>query len=97
MEEEIDNVALDLLKDVRVKDGRIALDEIGIRGPSSTWTYLVNDDPFRNQIGMMLTGPGRTTIATYAAALLGPLLLLWGVVDRVFRKRPGRRGDPFGR
>ena len=97
MEEAIDNVALDLLKDVRVKDGRIALDEIGIRGPSSTWTYLVNDDPFRNQIGMMLTGPGRTTIATYAAALLGPLLLLWGVVDRVFRKRPGRRGDPFGR
>ena len=29
-----------------------------IKGPSSTWTYLVNDDPFRNQIGMMLTGPG---------------------------------------
>ena len=81
--------------DVRVSGGRIDLEGLGIRGPSSTWTYLVNDDPFRNQIGMMLTGPGRTTIAIYAAAVMMPLLLLWGLVDRFLRKRPKRRGDPF--
>ena len=34
------------------------LTAIGMKGPSSTWTYLVNDDPFKNQIGAMLTGPG---------------------------------------
>ena len=43
-----------------------------------TWTYLMNADPFRNQIGMMLTGPGRTTIAIYAVAMKLPLLVLLG-------------------
>jgi preprotein translocase subunit SecA len=96
MAQTIDSAVLDALSVVRVSGGRIDLDELGIRGPSSTWTYLVNDDPFRNQIGMMLTGPGRTTIALYAAALMGPLLVLWGLVDRVLRKRAKRRGSPFG-
>ena len=61
MEDAIDSAVLDALTHVRVSGGRIDLEGLGIRGPSSTWTYLVNDDPFRNQIGMMLTGPGRTT------------------------------------
>jgi preprotein translocase subunit SecA len=91
LEDAIDSAVLDALTTVRVSGGRIDLEGLGIRGPSSTWTYLVNDDPFRNQIGMMLTGPGRTTIAIYAAALMMPLLLVWGVVDRVLRKRPKRR------
>src|SRR4029079_558360 len=90
MEPSIDAAVLDALTEVRVIGGRIDLERLGIRGPSSTWTYLVNDDPFRNQIGMMLTGPGRTTIAIYAAALMGPLLILWGLVDRLLRKRPTR-------
>ena len=94
MEDAIDRAVLDALTVVRVSGGRIDLDGLGIRGPSSTWTYLVNDDPFRNQIGMMLTGPGRTTVAIYAAVAMMPLLLLWGLVDRVLRKRSKRRGDP---
>jgi preprotein translocase subunit SecA len=95
IEDAIDTAVLDALTGVRVSGGRVDLEGLGIRGPSSTWTYLVNDDPFRNQIGMMLTGPGRTTIAVYAAALMMPLLLLWGLLDRVMRKRPKRRRDPF--
>jgi hypothetical protein len=62
-----------------------------LKGPSSTWTYLVNDDPFRNQLGSRLTRPGHTTFAIGAALFATPLLLLLGTVDRYFRKRP-RRG-----
>jgi len=97
MEQTIDAAVLDTLAEARVSGGQIDLERLGIRGPSSTWTYLVNDDPFRNQIGMMLTGPGRATIAIYAAALMGPLLVLWGLVDRLLRKRPTRRRSPFRR
>ena len=97
MEQTIDAAVLETLAEARVIGGRIDLESLGIKGPSSTWTYLVNDDPFRNQIGMMLTGPGRTTIAIYAAALMGPLLILWGLVDRLVRKRPTRRRSPFRR
>ena len=28
------------------RDGLVDLDRAGVRGPSSTWTYLVNDNPF---------------------------------------------------
>jgi hypothetical protein len=54
----------------------------GPAAPATTWTYLVNEDPFRHTMGSLLTGPGGPTIAIYAAAMLGPLLLAWGVVDR---------------
>ena len=61
----------------------------GLKAPSSTWTYLVNDDPFKNRLGALLTGPGGATVAIYAAAMLMPLFLLWGSLDRWFRR--GRR------
>ena len=95
MEDAIDEAVLGVLEDVRVVEGRLDLDGLGIKGPSSTWTYLINDDPFRNQIGMMLTGPGRATMAIAAAVFVAPLLILWGLVDRLARKRPRRRKDPF--
>jgi preprotein translocase subunit SecA len=76
---------------------RTALDEVAagrseavlaaIKGPSATWTYLVNDDPFRRQLGMQLTGPGGVTFAIGAAMVMMPLMLLMGVVDRWWRKR----------
>ena len=97
LEDAIDRAVLEALHELRVNGGRIDLEGLGIKGPSSTWTYLVNDDPFRNQIAMMLTGPGRTTIAIYAAAMMMPLLVLWGSVDRWLRRRAKRRGDPFSR
>ncbi len=82
---------LDTLAEVRVSDGQIDVDALALRRPSSTWTYLVNDDPFRNQIGMLLTGLGGKTVAIYAAVVMMPLLLVWGLVDRWLRKRPARR------
>jgi hypothetical protein len=63
------------------------LGALDIKGASSTWTYLVNDDPFKQQIGRMLTGPGRATVAIAAAVVTMPLLILWGTVDRWFRRR----------
>jgi preprotein translocase subunit SecA len=71
---------------VRVRDNQIDLAALGIKAPGSTWTYLINDDPFRDRIGALLTGPGGATVAVYAAALMMPLLVLWGLIDRYFGK-----------
>jgi len=91
IDDAIDAAVLEELDGIRLENGRIVLSETILKGPSSTWTYLVNDDPFRNQIGMMLTGPGKTTFAIGAALMSMPLLIFWGIVDRVFGKRPARR------
>jgi preprotein translocase subunit SecA len=61
-----------------------------LKGPSSTWTYLVNDDPFRDQLGSQLTGPGRATLAVGAAVFAMPLLILLGLADKYLKKRPHR-------
>jgi preprotein translocase subunit SecA len=77
-------------------DARIAgetADAAGPEGmpvPSSTWTYLVNDDPFRDQLGSQLTGPGRATLAVGGAVFAMPLLILLGLADRFLKKRRPR-------
>jgi preprotein translocase subunit SecA len=91
IDDRIDAAVLDALDQVTFQDGRLVLPDVVVKGPSSTWTYLVNDDPFRNQIGMMLTGPGKATFGIGAALMAMPLLILWGVIDRLFKKRPPRR------
>ena len=91
IDDQIDSAVLEALDTISFSGGEIVMPEAVLRGPSSTWTYLVNDDPFRNQIGMMLTGPGKATFGIGAALMAMPLLVFWGVVDRWFKRRPGRR------
>ena len=93
----IEEAVVAALARVRTVGSRVDLTSTGIRAPSATWTYLVHDDPFENRIGVMLTGPGGITIAIYSAAILMPLLFLWGLVENLVRRGPGRRSDPFGR
>ena len=93
----IDDAVLDALAKVRVAAGRLNLTDTGLKAPSSTWTYLVNDDPFKNRIGALLTGPGGATMAIYAAVMMMPLLVAWGIVERLLGRSPRRRGDPFGK
>ena len=93
IDDAIDEAVLAALPTVRVIDGRVDLSSAGVEGPSATWTYLVNDDPFKNQLTSILTGPGGVTIAMYSAAVLGPLLVAWGIVERLMRRRRPRRTD----
>ena len=96
IEETIEDATLAALEKIRLVDSRLDLTETGIKAPSATWTYLVNDDPFKSRIGAMLTGPGGVTIAIYAAAVMMPLLVLWGLVERLLPRRARRRADPLG-
>jgi preprotein translocase subunit SecA len=95
VDDAVDEAVAAALERVRVTNGAVDLSATGLTTPASTWTYLVNDDPFKDRIGAMLTGPGGKTVAVYAAMYLGPLFLLWGVVDRflgaaIRRKRRGQ-------
>lgn len=90
LDDRIEEAVVEAMEHVHASAEGVELKGLDLRGPSSTWTYLVNDEPFKNQIGMMLTGPGRTTVAIYSAAVLMPLLALWGFVDRFVRPRTRR-------
>ena len=93
IDDQIDTGIETTLKNACVRDGQIDLAALGVKAPGSTWTYLINDDPFRDRIGALLTGPGGATVAIFAAALMMPLLVLWGLVDRYLGKVGVRRPD----
>jgi preprotein translocase subunit SecA len=95
IDDAIDGAVLSALKAVKVDGGQVDLSGTGLKRPSSTWTYLVNDDPFKSRIGAMLTGPGGATVAIYSAAVMMPLLVAWGLVESLLRRVTMRRGDPF--
>ena len=59
-------------------------EEDKIKAPSATWTYLVNDNPFDNMIG--LSAPGNTKIVVDAGIVL-PALALFAIWKRVQKKQ----------
>jgi preprotein translocase subunit SecA len=68
-------------------DGRISMEEMGLRGPSSTWTYLVNDNAFTDSLAAALVSR-RNVGFQVGAALTGPLLLLWALSRRLRPRSP---------
>ena len=53
---------------LRAEGGRIDLERIGLRGPASTWTYLVNDNPFAS-FWVSLAAPGNLGVSMATAML----------------------------
>ena len=94
LDDAVDEAVMGTLAQVRLAGNTLDLTATGLKAPSSTWTYLVNDDPFESRIGALLTGPGGVTVAMYSAVMLWPLLIAWGLVERLVRRPPPRRSGP---
>jgi hypothetical protein len=62
----------------------VDLDAASPRGPASTWTYL-EEDVFKDPIAAALLSQRNIGFAV-SAAMVGPLLMLWALVQR-FQKR----------
>jgi len=89
--EALDEAVLTSLDGAHAADGRVEIEGVDLKGPSSTWTYLVNDDPFREQVLLSLIGAGGKSMAVYAVMVMPALFLLWTIVEHFARRRPGRR------
>jgi len=73
----------------------IDLDGLGLRAPSSTWTYIVSDDPFRDQLFSKIGG----TTMGLGIVVNFPLVALWAIYVKWFRKprfprQPAQPGPP---
>jgi hypothetical protein len=68
---------------------RIDAGRMGLRGPASTWTYLVTDQQFGLWVSLLHgSNIGATAVA---AGAFGPLYLLMGIVSRLAAVRRSRR------
>ena len=69
------------------KDG-IDLDKAGLRGPASTWTYLINDQAL-SDLQQMLMGPGSIAFGGAAVLVAWPFLFAWGIARWWKKRRKG--------
>lgn len=69
---------------VEITEDGIDLDKAGLRGPSATWTYLVNDQVLTD-LQQMLFGQGNMAFAAGAVLMTWPFLAAWGLWQRFKR------------
>ena len=84
--EAIDEQAIDRFDSLELTPDGLEFEKMGLHGPSSTWTYLVNDEAFTDRLTASLIG-GRNVGFAAGAAMTGPLLLLWALSRRFGRWR----------
>jgi preprotein translocase subunit SecA len=82
MQEAVRETVVELFAKAVIKDGRFDLEEMGVRGPTSTLTYMVHDGTEEQS---MLAGLGN-----FAAAWSAPLFLLNLIVEKWKKKRENR-------
>ncbi len=67
-----------------INDGRADLDSLGLKAPSATWTYLVNDNPFKDMFEILLIGNVGLNIGT---GLYWPLMGLYLLFKKLLRHK----------
>jgi len=87
LEDKIRGAAEASLRSLLALEGPVDIEAAGLKGPSSTWTYLVNDDQFGWGVGLLKGS--NIGFAAGAAALYGPLFIFALLVNR-FKKRRGQ-------
>ncbi|MCH7676756.1 hypothetical protein IH879_17695 [candidate division KSB1 bacterium] len=63
---------------------RIDLDDAKLKAPSSTWTYLINDNTFEDMLGVQLIGNAGLQVG---AGIWWPLMLFYSLVRKLSRKK----------
>ena len=92
LQDTLEEAIVATLTSAKITDRGVDLGD-ALKAPASTWTYLVDDNPFGNKLESLLVGSRNIGMAVGGTFLLGPLLLGLGVYRRLFsRFRDGTRG-----
>jgi len=85
MEKRSARVIIKTLRDLVKKQGSVDLSDEGLKGPASTWTYLVNEEQFG--WGVELLKGKNLGFAVGAAAFWGPLFVFTLLMKRLRRRK----------
>jgi preprotein translocase subunit SecA len=78
---------------LRAEHGRLDLDRAGIRGPTSTWTYLVNDNPMPSfALQLLASGNFGVALATAVLAMAYLPVTVVALATMFVRRRLSRSG-----
>ena len=82
--EKLDENLIQLFNNIQINDKKIDIKKLGIKAPSATWTYTINDQAFENLLGLQLIGNiGMSAISVF---LFGPLLALYPILKKLKKR-----------
>jgi preprotein translocase subunit SecA len=89
--ERIDETIVEIFERIEITADGVDWDREGLRGPSSTWTYLINDNIFGNNT--FLTLANRPGFGLWAMLLCWWILVPWALVIRWQRRQDKKRTE----
>ena len=74
---------------VLLKNKNIDLKELGVNKPSSTWTYMINDNPFGNKLSLALLN--NSNIGFQIDPFAAFTLLIYGIIEKfkIYKQKSG--------
>jgi hypothetical protein len=91
--ERVQDMVVGAFERLRISAAGIDWEEDALRGPTATWTYLVDDNAFAPNV--MRTLANHAGIALWAVLLWWPLLFVWGLYLHLKRRRHEVALAPF--
>jgi preprotein translocase subunit SecA len=84
----IEEQAIESFNDALIDENGIDMEKEGLTGPSSTWTYLVNDMPFKNPLQFVLLGSAAFGAwASLLFVLYFPITLIGTLIYKMVKKK----------
>jgi preprotein translocase subunit SecA len=90
--EHIDDTVVEIFERVEVTADGVDWERAGLKGPSSTWTYLIHDNVFGSNT--FLTLANRPGFGLWAVLVAGWLLFPWALYLRWRRRRATSSSSP---
>jgi preprotein translocase subunit SecA len=92
LEKRIDDTIVEIFERITITADGVDWEREGLRGPSSTWTYLINDNVFSNNT--FLTLANRASFGLWGILLCWWILIPWALVLRWQRWRSNQTSPP---
>jgi preprotein translocase subunit SecA len=86
----VDDDMIEAFNRIKISGTHIDFEGAGLKTPASTWTYLINDDPFENMLGIQLIGNMGLSVG---AGLYGVLVAFYPLLKKIGDRMRQRHSD----
>ncbi len=83
LNQRIDEQTVNAFKSIDFSQGHVDLNKMGIKGPASTWTYQITDNPFSDDLGLLLTNNRNIGFAVIGIMMSWPIVLFGFIYNRI--------------
>ncbi len=84
LKEQIESSITNAFRNIKISEEGIDIGINDIKGPSSTWTYLINDNPFADDLGLMLASSRNIGFSSVAA--LVPIISISMIISLIYQR-----------